>query len=36
MTLLRGQVILAPDGTVEQKPGFGDYLDEAPPVAPVR
>ena len=36
MTLLRGQVILAPDGTIEQKPGFGEYLDEAPPVAPVR
>jgi dihydropyrimidinase len=36
MTLVRGHVVLAPDGTLEQKPGFGAFLDEAPPVAPVR
>jgi dihydropyrimidinase len=36
MTLLRGQVVLAPDGTIEQKPGFGQYLNETPPVSPVR
>jgi dihydropyrimidinase len=36
MTLVRGHVVLAPDGTLEQKPGFGEFLDEATPVAPVR
>jgi dihydropyrimidinase len=36
MTLVRGHVVLAPDGTLEQKPGFGEFLDEAPPAAPVR
>jgi dihydropyrimidinase len=36
MTLVRGHVVLAPDGTLEQKPGFGEFLDEAPPVVPVR
>src|SRR5688572_8652863 len=36
MTLVRGHVVLDPDGALEQKPGFGQFLDEAPPVAPVR
>ena len=36
MTLVRGHVVLDPDGVLEQKPGFGLFLDEAPPVAPVR
>jgi dihydropyrimidinase len=36
MTLLRGQVLLNPDGELEQKPGFGRYLHEGPPIAPVR
>jgi dihydropyrimidinase len=36
MTLVRGHVVLAPDGSLEQKPGFGQYLDEGPPTAPVR
>jgi dihydropyrimidinase len=36
MTLVRGQVVLNPDGELEQKPGFGQFLHEEPPVAPVR
>jgi dihydropyrimidinase len=36
MTLLRGHVLLNPDGEIEQKPGFGQFLDETPPVAPIR
>jgi dihydropyrimidinase len=36
MTLVRGHVVLNPDGALEEKPGFGAFLDEAPPVAPVR
>ena len=36
MTLVRGHVVLNPDGALEQKPGFGQFLDEAPPAAPVR
>jgi dihydropyrimidinase len=36
MTLVRGQVMLNPDGELEQKPGFGQFLHEEPPVAPVR
>jgi dihydropyrimidinase len=36
MTLVRGHVVLTPDGELEQKPGFGQFLAEEPPVAPVR
>ena len=36
MTLVRGQVLLNPAGELEQKPGFGQFLHEEPPVAPVR
>ena len=36
MTLVRGHVVLTPDGEVEPKPGFGQFLPEAPPVAPLR
>jgi dihydropyrimidinase len=36
MTLLRGQVLLGADGALEQKPGSGQVLVEAPPAAPVR
>ena len=36
MTLVRGHVVLNPDGELEQKPGFGEFLPEAPPAAPVR
>jgi dihydropyrimidinase len=36
MTLVRGQVVLNPDGELEQKPGFGQFLHEEPPAAPVR
>jgi dihydropyrimidinase len=36
MTLVRGHVLLNPDGELEQKPGFGQYLPEEPPVSPVR
>ncbi len=35
MSLLCGQVLLTPDGTVEQKPGFGRYLACSGPRAPV-
>ena len=35
MTLVRGQVVLNPDGELEQEPGFGQYLSEEPPAAPV-
>ena len=35
MTLVRGQVMLNPDGELEQEPGFGQYLSEEPPAAPV-
>jgi dihydropyrimidinase len=34
-TLVRGQVLLNPAGELEQKPGFGQYLPEAPPVPPL-
>ena len=34
-TLVRGQVVLNPAGELEQKPGFGHYLSEAPPVPPL-
>jgi dihydropyrimidinase len=36
MTLVRGHVVLNPEGELEQKPGFGRFLAEDPPVAPVR
>jgi dihydropyrimidinase len=36
MTLVRGQVVLNPDGELEQKPGFGQFLTEEPPATPVR
>jgi dihydropyrimidinase len=36
MTLVRGHVVLNPDGALEQKPGFGHFLPEAPPIPPVR
>jgi dihydropyrimidinase len=36
MTLVRGHVVLNPDGELEQKPGFGQFLHEEPPTAPVR
>jgi dihydropyrimidinase len=36
MTLVRGEIVLNPDGDLEQKPGFGQFLPEEPPVAPVR
>jgi dihydropyrimidinase len=36
MTLVRGHVVLNPDGALEQKPGFGHFLPEAPPTPPVR
>ncbi len=35
MTLLRGEVVLAPSGEVEQKPGFGRYLPRTGPLAPL-
>ncbi len=35
MSLLRGQVLLTPDGAVEQKPGYGRYLTCAGPRAPL-
>ena len=35
MSLVRGQVVLNPAGDLEQKPGFGQYLSEGPPTAPV-
>jgi dihydropyrimidinase len=34
-TLLRGQVVLNPAGEIEQKPGYGRFLAEGPPVAPL-
>jgi hypothetical protein len=34
MTLLRGQVVLN-QGTLEQKPGFGQFLPRATPLAPL-
>jgi dihydroorotase-like cyclic amidohydrolase len=34
-TLVRGQVLLNPAGELEQKPGFGQYVAEAPPVPPL-
>jgi dihydropyrimidinase len=36
LTLVRGHVVLNPDGALEQKPGFGHFLPEAPPTPPVR
>ncbi len=33
MSLLRGQVLLTPDGAVEQKPGYGRYLPCSGPLA---
>jgi dihydropyrimidinase len=36
MTLVRGHVVLNPEGELEQKPGFGQFLAEEPPAAPVR
>jgi dihydropyrimidinase len=35
MTLLRGQTVLNPSGELEQKPGFGRYLERTPPVPPI-
>jgi dihydropyrimidinase len=35
MTLLRGRTVLNPDGTVEQKPGYGRYLARSSPRAPL-
>jgi len=35
MTLVRGQAMLNPDGTLEQKPGYGRYLRRAGPQAPL-
>ena len=35
MTLVRGQTVLNPDGTLEQKPGYGRYLRRAGPKAPL-
>ncbi len=35
MSLLRGQVLLTPDGAVEQKPGSGRYLPSSGPRAPL-
>jgi dihydropyrimidinase len=35
MTLVRGEVMLSPSGDLEQKPGFGRYLDEGAPAPPV-
>lgn len=35
MSLLRGQVLLTPDGSVEQKPGAGRYLPCSGPLAPL-
>jgi dihydropyrimidinase len=35
MTLLRGQVVLGPDGTLEQKPGFGRFLPRGAPRPPL-
>src|SRR5438445_5685552 len=34
-TLVRGQVVLNPQGELEQKPGFGQYLAEEPPMPPL-
>ncbi|HXJ82543.1 MAG TPA: amidohydrolase family protein [Candidatus Methylomirabilis sp.] len=34
MTLLRGQVMLGPDGTLEQKSGYGQYLARTSPRPP--
>jgi len=35
MSLLRGQVLLTPEGSVEQKPGYGRYLPSSGPRAPL-
>ncbi len=35
MTLVRGQTVLNPDGTLEQKPGYGRYLRRGGPKAPL-
>jgi dihydropyrimidinase len=35
MTLLRGQVLLNPEGVLEQKPGFGRYLARTSPMPPI-
>jgi dihydropyrimidinase len=34
-TLVRGQVLLNAEGELEQKPGYGRYLEEGPPVPPL-
>jgi dihydropyrimidinase len=34
MTLLRGQVVLGPDGALEQKPGYGQFLARTSPRPP--
>ena len=34
-TLVRGHVLLAPDGALEQKPGFGRYLPRTVPQPPL-
>ena len=34
MTLLRGQVVLN-QGTLEQKPGYGQFLARGGPIAPL-
>src|SRR5262245_31246338 len=35
MTLLRGQVVLNPEGVLEQKPGYGRYLARTGPTPPL-
>jgi hypothetical protein len=35
MTLLRGQVVLGSDGSLEPKPGYGQYLPRTGPLPPV-
>jgi dihydropyrimidinase len=34
-TLVRGHVVLGPDGALEQKPGFGRYLPRTAPQPPL-
>ena len=35
VSLLRGQVLLTPDGAVEQRPGYGRYLPSSGPRPPL-
>jgi dihydropyrimidinase len=35
MSLLRGEILLGPDGALEQKPGYGEYLPRTGPRPPL-